>query len=94
MLLADVFDAKIINTMKNIHQFLDYIATNPDSIATYYARDMVLAVHSDASYLSESNARSCAGGHFFMSDNSADPPNNGAVLAVSQIINAVISSTA
>ena len=71
------------NTMKNIHQFFDYVATHPDAIVTYYASNMVLAVHSNASYLSESNARSRAGGHFFMSDNSADPPNNDAVLAVS-----------
>ena len=55
---------------------------------------MVLAVHSDASYLSESNARSRAGGHFFMSNSSADLPNNGAMLAVTQIIKAVMSSAA
>ena len=52
------------NTMKNLHQFLNYVATHPDAIVTYYASDMVLAVHSDASYLSELNARSRAGGHF------------------------------
>ena len=71
------------NTMKNLHQFLDYVATHPDAIATYYTSDMVLAVHSDGSYLSESNARSRAGGHFFMSNESVDPPNNGAVLTFS-----------
>ena len=80
--------------MKNLHQFLDYVATHPDNIVTYNASDMVLAVHSDASYFSESNARSCAGGHFSMSNNSADPPNKGAVLAVSQIIKAVMYSSA
>ena len=31
---------------------------------------------------------------FFISNNSADPPNNGAVLAVSHIIKAVLSSAA
>ena len=55
---------------------------------------MILAVHFDASYLSESGARSRAGGHFFLSNNSASPPNNGGVLAVSQIIKAVMSSAA
>ena len=55
---------------------------------------MVLAVHSDASHLSESKARSRAGGHFFISNDSADPPNNGAVLAVSQIIKTIMSSAA
>ena len=82
------------NTRKNLPQFLDYVATHPDAIVTYCASDIVLAVHSDASYLSESNAQSRAGGNFFMSNDSSDPPNNGAVLAVSQIIKAVMSSSA
>ena len=55
---------------------------------------MVLVGHSDASYLSETKARSRAGGHFFMSNDSADPPNNGAVLTVAQIIKNVMSSAA
>ena len=53
---------------------------------------MVLASHSDASYLSESKARSRAGGHFFMSKDDATPANNGAILTVYQIIKAVMSS--
>ena len=72
--------APIQNKMKNLHQFLDYVATHPDAIATYNSSDMVLTVHSDAPYLSKSNAQSRAGGHFFMSNNSANPPNNGVVL--------------
>ena len=55
---------------------------------------MILAAHSDASYLSESKVRSRAGGNFFMSDDSAVPPNNGSVLTISQIIKAVMSSAA
>jgi hypothetical protein len=55
---------------------------------------MVLAGHSDVLYLSESNARSQAGGHFFMSDNTTKPPNNGAILTTAQIIEAVMSSAA
>jgi hypothetical protein len=53
------------NTMKQIKQFLDYAATHLDAIVTYHASDMVLARHSNASYLSKSNARSRAGRHFF-----------------------------
>ena len=55
---------------------------------------MVLAIHSNASYLSESKARSRAGGHFYLSDNPKFPPNNGAVLNLSTIIDAVMSSAA
>jgi hypothetical protein len=49
------------------------------AIVTYRASDMVLVVHSDASYLSEPKARSHASGHFFMSSDTKDPANNGAV---------------
>ena len=55
---------------------------------------MVLAVHSDASYLSERKARSKSGGHFFMSEDDTYPTNNGAVITVAQIIKAVMSSAA
>ena len=55
---------------------------------------MVLAVHSDASYLSEPNARSRAEGHFFMSNDTVHPSNNGAVLNIAQIIKNVMSSAA
>ena len=53
---------------------------------------MVLAVHSDASYLSEPSARSRVGSHFFCLTNTEDPPNNGAVLNISKILKAVMSS--
>ena len=55
---------------------------------------MILAVHSDASYLSEPNARSRVGGHFFCSSNVDNPPDNGAVLNISKILTAVMSSAA
>ena len=82
------------NTMKKVKQLLDYSATNPDAIVTYNASNMVLAAHSDASYLSETQARSRAGGHFFVSNNAQIPNNNGAVHNVAQIIKAVMSSAA
>jgi hypothetical protein len=79
---------------KLVHQFLHYATTHPDTIITYQASNMVLAGHSNASYLLETNARSRAGGHFFMSNNDAIPSNNGAILTISQIIKAVKSSMA
>jgi DNA-dependent RNA polymerase auxiliary subunit epsilon len=81
-------------TMELIKIILDYIATHPDAILTYEKSDMVLAVHSDASYLSEAGARSRAGGHFFMSTDTEDPPNNGAIINTSTIIKSVMSSAA
>ncbi len=55
---------------------------------------MILAVHSNASYLSKANARSQADGYFFCSTNVDNPPNNGAVLKISKILKAVMSSAA
>jgi hypothetical protein len=80
--------------MKKTLQFLDYVASHPDAILTYSASNMVLNVHSDASYLCEPKAKSRAGGHFFMSNNGEDPADNGAVLNIAQLIKAVMSSAA
>ena len=44
-------------TMKRVQQFLDYAATQEPAVLTYRASDMILAIHSDASYLNEENAR-------------------------------------
>ena len=55
---------------------------------------MVYSIHSNAGYLNEANARSRAGGHHYLSDNKPFPPNNGAILTVSKIIKAVMSSAA
>ena len=83
-----------IETMNKCKQFLNYAATHPDAIITYKASDMVLAVSSDASYLIKPKARSRAGGHFYMSNNTQFPPNNGAVLHIAQIIKSVMTSAA
>jgi hypothetical protein len=48
------------------------LATHPDAAIRYHASDMILHIHSDASYLSVSNARSQLGGLFSLSTN---PPS-------------------
>ena len=73
--------------------FLDYPATPQDTILTYKASDMVLVVHSDASYLSEPKAHNQAGSYFLSSD-CDDPANNGAVLNFAQLIKDGMSSAA
>ena len=80
--------------MELIKWLLDYVATNSEAILTYERSDMILAMHSDASYLSKANAHSRVGGHFFCSPDVSDPPNNGAVLNISKILKAVMSSAA
>ena len=84
--------AQTKNTLENVDQSLDYAASQEDAIITHHASDMVIAIHSDASYLSEPKARSRAGAHFFMSSDRQMPPNNGPVLTLCQIMCAIMSS--
>jgi len=79
-------------TMVLCKQFLDFMASQEDAVLTYRASDMVLAIHSNASYLSKPKSRSRAGGHMFIAGKDEIPINNGAVLNISQIIRAVMSS--
>lgn len=55
---------------------------------------MKLAIHSDLSYLSEPKVRSRAEGHFFLTNNNTNEQTNGAVLSVTQMIKAIMSSSA
>ncbi len=64
--------------MRGATQLLNYLGTQEEAILTYHASDMILAVHTNASYLSKPKARSRAGGHFFLPSNTQLPANNGA----------------
>jgi hypothetical protein len=52
-------------TQAATNQLLDYLANHLDATTRYHASDMILHIHSDASYISVSNARSRLGGLFF-----------------------------
>jgi hypothetical protein len=54
-------------TAKASVHLLNYAASHPDASILFHASNMCLHIHSDASYLSESKARSRAGGIFFLS---------------------------
>lgn len=84
-------------TLQHLTQFLDYSSTYPDATVRFSASPMILTVHSDASYLSESHARSRAGGIFYLSgphDPVTPVPTNGAVHITSVILKHVMSSAA
>ena len=53
-------------TITNMNHMLDYLATNSNAQVRFYPSNMILNVHSDASYLSAKDAKSCAAGHFFL----------------------------
>ncbi len=82
------------STMEEMKQLLDYCASQEEAIVTYHASDMILAVHSNASYLNERKLQSHAGGHFYLSNHAPYPPNNGAILNIAKVINAVVLSAA
>ena len=75
-----------VNTEKAVNQLLNYVATYPKCGTTYQASTMVLASHSDASFLTEPKSRSCAGAHILLTDDDPIPRNNGPVLTISQIL--------
>ena len=49
---------------KNIHQFLDYMATYPNAVVRFHATDMILHANTNASYLNKPESFSCAAGYF------------------------------
>ena len=62
-------------TIEKITDFLNYAATHPVAVIRYLPSDMILHVHSDASYLSEAKARSREAGIFSLGNKFPDPEN-------------------
>ena len=56
------------------------------------ASDMILALRSGASYLSEPEAKSRAAGHFYLGKQNDKDFDNGAIITLSKIIKHVMSS--
>ena len=78
-------------------QLLDYLPSNQDAKVRFHASDMIMNIHSDASYLSESGARSRACGHFFMGwmpKNGEPIQLNGAFYTGTSIMRFVVASAA
>jgi hypothetical protein len=76
-------------------QLLDYLASHPDVTIWYHASDMMLHIHSDASYLSVSNARIRLRGLLFCGDK---PPHedtlNDSIINVDAVIKNMVVSAA
>ena len=76
---------------------LDYLATHPNAIIRFYPSDMILQIHSDASYISEPQARSTAGGHYFIGHHPKDSQPiqlNGAIYSLCTVLKHVAASAA
>ena len=84
-------------TLTRVQQLLDYMATNPNAVVRFYASDMILNLHSDASYLSAGQGRSRAGGYFFLGSVPKDSQSiqlNGNIHITCAILKLVAASAA
>jgi hypothetical protein len=77
-----------------INKLLNYCATYPGDGITYRASNMGLAAHSDASFLSEPESCSRAGGHVFLSEDDPIPRHNGPILSIARVMKTVAASAA
>ena len=64
------------------------------AIIRYKESDTICLIHAYASYLSVSCSCSQSGGHHYFSDNSDDPPKNGAINTIRKIMVNVMGSAA
>ena len=95
--IANKQDKPTEKTMQQVEEFLDYIHTYPNSIIWYHAFDMILNMHSDASYLTAPKARSQIGGHFFLGKQPEDNQPiflNDPILSVCSVLQLVAASAA
>jgi len=83
-----------VATEQAVHLLLDYVTTYPADGIVYRSSDMILCTHADAGFLNDTNSRSRAGAHIFLSENDPFPRFNGAILSIAQIIKFVMASAA
>jgi hypothetical protein len=77
---------------QEVERFLQYANKWPDATMRVRASNMKLVCHSDGSYLSESEARSRAGGILFLGDCEDNEAPNAPVCFLSVIIKTVVTS--
>jgi hypothetical protein len=83
-------------TADKVIKLLNYCNTHPETKIRYHASDMILYKHSDASYLSEKEAKSRVGGFCYMRSgtNTNKKLTNGAILIISKVLTHVLSLAA
>ena len=77
---------------QEVDRFLQYANKWPNATMRIRASNMKLVCHSDGSYLSDSNARSRAGGMLFFGDCKDNDAPNAPVSFLSVIIKTVVTS--
>ena len=103
--LSDISSEKskaTTNTAKQVAELLNFLASNPQAEIQYRASGMQLAIHSDASCLSVTQARRRASGVHFLTKGPPDSENqedsvlttNGILLIVCKIMRNIMASSA
>jgi hypothetical protein len=84
------------DTLDKVIKLLNYCNTHPETKIRYHASDMILYIHSDASYLSEREAKTRPGGFFYMGNSAYTDKKltNGAILIISTVLKHVMSLAA
>jgi hypothetical protein len=83
--------------LRDTYHLLYYAQTWPNAKVTFRPSQMKLRINSDASYNSETKARSRAAAYFDLSNRSHDDvhePVNGNILVTSKLIDCVVASSA
>jgi hypothetical protein len=95
--LASQLSTATTKTINAVSHFLDHYSTHPESSIRYFASDMQLKIHSDASYFYDPKAKSRIGGYFYLGNktNSPNKPlSNGPLLCHTILLKNVFSSVA
>jgi hypothetical protein len=81
-------------TADKVIKLLNYYTTHPETKIRYHASNMIIYIHSDASYISEKEAKSREGGFFYMGSriNTDKKLTNGAISIISKVLKHVMSS--
>ena len=85
------------DTMKRVIHLLDYLAAHPNVVVRYHASEMILNMHSDVSYLSETKSISRLGGYYFIGSvpkKGQEIRINGNIIVATRILNIVVCSAA
>jgi hypothetical protein len=95
--IASRLSTATTTTMAAVSHLLDYCSTTPHVTICYFPSDMQLQIHSDASYLSEPNAKSRIGGYFFLGNINhfqCMSLSDGPLLCQSTVLKRIVSSVA
>jgi hypothetical protein len=84
-------------TINDVLHLLDYCSNHPESSIRYFASDMQLKIHSDASYFCEHKDKSIIGGYFYLGNKTSyhkKSLSNGPLLCHTTVLKHVVSSVA